>query len=141
MIPAPESRSGPAASMSSAVDSMVCRSWRVVNEAPPPAASRISAATAAAWGAAAEVPKKGLKPGVDVITPSAAVMSGFCLRTPPVDEKPLPGFNSMPSSSKNTRRGPSELNVSIDSVPSKTPPAPPGGSDPKIEQLRAPPQE
>ncbi len=39
-----------------------------------------SAATAAAWGAAADVPKNGLRPepgGKVVLTPSAAAMSGF----------------------------------------------------------------
>jgi len=36
-----------------------------------------SAAIAAARGAAAEAPKNGAKPGTDVLTPSAAVISGF----------------------------------------------------------------
>ncbi len=51
---------------------------------------------AAAWGAAAEVPKNGEKFSGDgdvteavseVETPSAAVMSGFCRITPPVCKK------------------------------------------------------
>ena len=38
---------------------------------------------AAAWGAAAEVPQNGMKPGVVVVTQSAAVMSGFWSVPPP----------------------------------------------------------
>ena len=44
-----------------------------------------SAAIAAACGAAADVPKNGAKQSIDVLTPSAAVMSGFCRTVPPVE--------------------------------------------------------
>jgi len=54
------------------------------------------------------VPKKGLKPLSEVNTASAAAMSGFWRRVPPRDEK-LPGVIGVPSISKKTRRGPSEL--------------------------------
>jgi hypothetical protein len=54
-----------------------------------------SAAIAAAWGAAADVPKKGLKPGAAQLTPSAAVTSGFWKTCPPVEEK-LPGVIAVP---------------------------------------------
>ncbi len=57
---------------------------------------RISAAIAAACGADAEVPKNGSKPGTEVLTPSAAVMSGFCRTNPPVEVR-LPGVISVPS--------------------------------------------
>jgi hypothetical protein len=56
----------------------------------------IKAAIAAACGAAAEVPKKGLKPAVAVETPSAAVRSGFSRSWPPVERK-LPGVMALPS--------------------------------------------
>src|SRR5690349_8738611 len=56
-----------------------------------------SAAIAAACGAAAEVPKNGVKSSSEVETPSAAVMSGFC-RTA--------------GDGKNIRRGPSDVNRS-----------------------------
>src|SRR6266496_1107956 len=75
-IPAPESRSTPAASMSRADEVSAVRIWAGVgvglNE-------RSRAAMAAACGAAADVPKNGLKPGIaaEDVTPSAAVMSGF----------------------------------------------------------------
>ena len=45
------------------------------------------------------------------LTPSAAVMSGFCRTVPPVDEK-SPGVMAVPSGLKKMRRSPSELNVS-----------------------------
>jgi hypothetical protein len=50
---------------------------------------RISAATAAAWGAAAEVPQKRQAPPLNsakkVVTPqSVAAMSGFWISTSPV---------------------------------------------------------
>ena len=66
---------------------------------------------AAACGAAAEVPKKGLKSLTSVDTPSAAVRSGFWRTTPPVDEK-LPGGapgSRLPFTSKKIRRGPSQV--------------------------------
>jgi hypothetical protein len=87
--------------------------------------SAISAAIAAACGAAADVPKNGLKPGVAVITPSAAAISGFWRTSPPVEEK-SPGVMGVPSGSKKTRRGPSELKVSTGglSPASKTPGTP-----------------
>src|ERR1035437_10264282 len=69
---------------------------------------------AAAWGAAAEVPKKGRKPGVFVETPSAAAKSGFCKVWPPaVPKRKLPEVIGVPSGWKNILRGPSELKVSI----------------------------
>src|SRR5215813_639982 len=68
---------------------------------------------AAACGAAAEVPKNGLgKPPTPVtVTPSAAVMSGFCSRVPPVAEK-SPGVIGVLFALKKMRLGPSELNNS-----------------------------
>jgi hypothetical protein len=69
---------------------------------------RISAAIAAACGAAADVPKNGAKPGTPVLTPSAAVTSGFWRTMPPVELK-SPGVNGVPSAAKNMRRGPSEV--------------------------------
>ncbi len=60
---------------------------------------RIRPAIAAAFGAAADVPKNGAKPGTDVVTPSAAVRSGFCR----VSAK------GVPSGAKNVLRGPSEV--------------------------------
>ena len=73
-MPAPESRSIPGASMSRAVLVRIVRIWAGVSEG---LYVFINAAMAAAWGAAAEVPKNGLNPSTDVATPSAAVMSGF----------------------------------------------------------------
>ena len=73
------------------------------------------------------MPENVEKPGVEVETPSAAVRSGFCNTRPPVEEK-FPGVIGVPSASKKIRRGPSELNVSTDSVPLKTPPAPPASA-------------
>src|SRR5258708_491464 len=72
-----------------------------------------SAAIAAACGAAAEVPKNGLgnPPTPVTLTPSAAVMSGFCSTWPPVEDT-FPGVIGVPSAPKKMRRGPSELNVS-----------------------------
>src|ERR1700730_16961699 len=67
--PKPESRSIPIARMSSAVEvmaSLICAGVR------DGFADLIRAAIPAAWGAAAEVPKNGLKPDVRVVTPSAA---------------------------------------------------------------------
>ena len=60
---------------------------RVLLTAPgPPAASMSSAATAATCGAAAEVPKNGVKSGREVLTPSAAATSGL-VRTSWVGKK------------------------------------------------------
>ena len=123
-IPAPESLSTPVASMSSAAPVIAVRSSSSVTLPGPPAASSIKAAMPAACGAAAEVPLNVSKPGVEVETASAAARSGFCSTRPPVDEK-FPGVIAVPSASKKIRRGPSELYVSTDSVPSKTPPSPP----------------
>jgi hypothetical protein len=71
------------------------------------------AATAAALGAAAEVPKNGLgNPPTPVTeTPSAAVMSGLFKIFPPVEEK-FPGVMAVESPLKKTWRSPSELKVS-----------------------------
>src|SRR5512135_1814795 len=79
-------------------------------------AERNNAAIAAACGAAAEVPKKVLKPGAAQLTPSAAVRSGFCASAPPVDEK-FPGVIGVLSGLKKWRRGPSELKVSTTVLP------------------------
>ena len=65
---------------------------------------------AAAWGAAADVPQKVVKPGVVVIPQSAAVMSGFWSVSPPfVPKSTLPGVIAVPFGFRNMRRGPSEL--------------------------------
>ncbi len=53
------------------------------------------AAMAAACGAAAEVPLKEAKPGTEVVTSSAAAMSGFWRMAPPVEET-LPGVMAAP---------------------------------------------
>jgi len=79
--------------MSRAVDVNAVRSCAAVI---PGLADFSKAAMAAAWGAAAEVPQNGLNPGVEVITQSAAVMSGFWRTVPPVEEK-LPGVMAVPS--------------------------------------------
>jgi hypothetical protein len=56
-----------------------------------------SAAMAAAWAAAAEVPQNGLKPGVAVATQSAAVRSGFRSSMPPPEAKVIrPGVTAVP---------------------------------------------
>ena len=57
--------------------------------------SIIKAAIPAACGAAAEVPKNGLNPGVAQLTPSAAAISGLCLDAPPVEET-FPGVMAVP---------------------------------------------
>ncbi len=59
------------------------------------------------------MPKNGLRPARAwvVLTPSAAVMSGFCRTVPPVEVK-LPGVIGVPLTVKNTRRGPSLVNRS-----------------------------
>ena len=111
-MPMPESRSTPGASMSRAVAKSALLSCVCVK---PGFADLMSAMIAAACGAAADVPKNcpGKSPAPVTNTPSAAVRSGFCNTAPPVDEK-LPGVTAVPSPRKKTRRGPSELNVSID---------------------------
>ena len=76
-------------------------------------------AIAAAWGAAALVPEEGEKPLTEVVTPSAAVMSGLLRTAPPVDEK-FPGVIGVPSALKNTRRGPSLLKISTTLLELKT---------------------
>ena len=63
-----------------------------------------SVATAAALGAAALVPKKGLKPGADVLTPSAPARLGFW-RTCGL-------ANRTPVRSNRRNAGPRELNDS-----------------------------
>src|SRR3989442_1128560 len=110
MMPAPESRSTPAASMSIAPFTSAVWIWAGVNDG---FADFTRAAMAAACGAAADVPKNGLgKPPTPVTeTPSAAVISGLFRTCPPVDEK-LPTVIALPSLLKKIRRGPSELNVS-----------------------------
>src|SRR5215510_7068505 len=74
----------------------------------------ISAAMPAACGAAAEVPKNGLKPDVRVVTPSAAAISGLTNVVPPlVANRKLPGVIAVPFALKNIFRGPSELKTSV----------------------------
>ena len=63
-----------------------------------------SAATPAALGAAALVPKNGLKPATLVATPSAAVRSGL-LRSSGAASR-------LPATSKSLNAGPRELNAS-----------------------------
>src|SRR3954462_8328791 len=70
-----------------------------------------SAAIAAACGAAADVPKNDVNAGTLVLTPSSAVISGLFRTVPPLEVK-LPGVIGAPFARKNTRRKPSELNVS-----------------------------
>ena len=97
-MPAPDAASWPGAMMSRALPVIAVRRAAGVTLSGPPAASTINAAIAAACGAAAEVPWKSAKPGVEVLTPSAAVTSGFCSTRPPVDEK-FPGVIAAPSAS------------------------------------------
>src|SRR6185295_12337440 len=109
-MPAPVVRSTPAVSMSIAEPVslvLICAGVRVGK------ADFNRPAIAAACGAAAEVPKKvvGKPPTPVTDTPSAAVMSGFWRKVPPVDEK-LPGVIAVPFSRKKILRGPSELKVS-----------------------------
>src|SRR5690348_11649963 len=95
-MPAPESRSQPGCMMSRAVPLRMVLTWEGVRHG---LYDLSNAAIAAACGAAAEVPWKGLKPlFVDKsgATSSAAVMSGFGRTVPPVDEK-LPGVIGVPS--------------------------------------------
>src|SRR5215475_14720202 len=109
-MPAPESRSTPGASMSIA---LTVNAMRICAGVKDGFADLSKPAIAAACGAAAEVPKNGLgNPPTPVMeTPSAAVISGFWRRRPPVARK-SPGVIGVPSAWKKTRRGPSELKVS-----------------------------
>ena len=139
-MPAPESRSTPVASMSSAAPVMAVSSWACDRLLGPSAPSNTRAPMAAAWGAAEEAPQKNEKPGVVVRTQVAAARSGFWSSFPPVEEK-LPAVMGVPSGSKKIRRGPSELEVRTDSVPSKTPPLPrrPGPRQPQPQWRFRPP--
>src|SRR5262252_7203763 len=76
----------------------------------PGRADWISAAMAAACGAAADVPKNGFEnpPAPVTETPSAAVISGLRRTCPPVDET-FPGVSAAPADVKKMWRGPSEL--------------------------------
>src|SRR3954452_10454499 len=109
-MPAPASTSAPGAPMSMAVAVISVRICAGVNAG---LADLRSPAIAAACGAAADVPKNddGKPPAPVTLTPSAAVMSGFCRTTPPLDDE-LPAVYGEPFAAKNTRRGPSELKVS-----------------------------
>lgn len=71
---------------------------RISELVSPGLALKIKPEMAAAWGAAADVPKKVLNPGVEVLTPSAAAISGFWRSLPPVERK-LPGVTGVPSGS------------------------------------------
>src|SRR4029453_4380017 len=92
-MPLPESGSGPGALISRAV---------AVRTVPISLLFRVGrwdqrrAATPAAWGAAAEVPGNGAKPGTSVLTPSAAAISGLRRSLPPVEERLL-GVMAEPS--------------------------------------------
>src|SRR2546428_4595540 len=110
IMPAPESRSIPGPSISIAVLARAALICACDNEG---FADRIKAAMAAVCGAAADVPKNGLgnPPTPETLTPSAAVISGFCNTRPPVDDR-FPGVIAAPLPLKKIRRGPSELNVS-----------------------------
>ena len=93
-MPTPESRSQPAASMSSAEAFMDDTIWALVAAGLAPL---IRAAMAAAVGAAAEVPQNGMKPGVVVVPQSPAAMSTFCRVVPPlVANSRLPGVMAVP---------------------------------------------
>src|SRR5262245_12703941 len=109
-IPAPESRSIPAAWISMEPLTSRERIWLELSEE---FADFTRAAIAAACGAAADVPKKkvGNPPAPVTETPSAAVRSGLFRSCPPEEVK-LPGVNGVPSPAKKMRRGPSELNHS-----------------------------
>ena len=91
-IPYPESLSHPGASISRAVFLKACRASAMVRPGLP---ESINAAMAAAWGAEAEVPQNGKKPGVAVFTQSAAVISGLARTMPPVALR-LPGVMAVP---------------------------------------------
>src|ERR1700730_4499770 len=110
-MPAPESPSLPFVAMSMAVLVSTVFICAGVNAG---LAALINAAIAAACGAAADVPKKGLgnAPAPETETPSAAVTSGFCKTAPPVDEK-SPGVIGVLLPLKKIRRGPFELKVSM----------------------------
>ena len=110
-MPAPVSKSVPGASISSAVATSAARICVAVSAG---LYAFNSAATAAACGAAADVPKKGANPGTEVDTPSDAVMTGYCwVRPPPVPIKKLFGVTAVPFGLKNLRAGPSEENNSV----------------------------
>src|SRR5712692_4192791 len=109
-IPMPESRSKPGPIISIAVVVSVVRICAGVREG---FADLTSAATEAALGAAAEVPKNrlGNPPTPVTDTPSAPVISGLLRTVPPVEEK-LPGLMAVESPLKKMWRSPSELKVS-----------------------------
>src|SRR5262245_17212880 len=73
--PDPKLASNPAAPRSRAV--ALRAPARACGLVPGPMRCSAMAATAAAWGAAADVPKNGLKPGRLVATPSTAFRSGL----------------------------------------------------------------
>ena len=78
----------------------------------PGALDLINAAIAAELGAAAEVPQKGVKPGVVVVSQSAAAISGFCSNVPPTQEnRTQPGVMAVVAGTglRNSFLGPSEL--------------------------------
>src|SRR5260370_4603200 len=106
-MPLPESRSKPGPMMSTAVPVNAARIWAWVKDG---FADLTSAATAAALGAAAEVPKNvlGNPPTPVTETPSAPVISGLFSTVPPVEEK-FPGVMGDESPLKKMRRSPSEV--------------------------------
>src|SRR5215471_11539408 len=74
MRPNPLLLSKPGGPISIAVFSRVLYIWAGVRVG---LSCESNAATPAAWGAAADVPKKGEKPGTVVATPSGATISGL----------------------------------------------------------------
>ena len=94
-MPAPESRSPPAASISSADPRSAVLIWVLVN---PVFADLMSPAMAAACGAAAEVPQNGSKPPTNECVQSAAVRSTLASVVPPlVPNKTFPGVIAAPA--------------------------------------------
>src|SRR4051812_4874409 len=90
--PRPLLRSAPCSSTSI---EPVCNAVRSLAGVRPGITDLMSAATAPAWGAAAEVPKNGFSPeraGSVVVTPSAADRSGLTRLTPPRLADLRPGF-------------------------------------------------
>ena len=109
--PKPESRSRPSASMSSAV---LVSAERILERDSVGRAALTSPAIAAAWGAEAEVPKNGWKPGTEVDTRRPRPRRASSSARPAVLEQELPGLegssrevvehSAVPSELK-TRRG------------------------------------
>src|SRR5262249_57962465 len=120
MSPNPLLLSKPVGPISRAVFSRLLYSWPVVRVG---LFCKSRAATPAAWGAAADVPKKLANPGTVVATPSGATTSGLLARGSGVRSR-------LPAGSNRTGVVPDEENAS------KT-----GGGGPKgggFEKITAP---